>query len=278
MTELRHSEENTFKKPTIRLIHNLARSGGTLISKCIGCMNSVALLSEIHPSAQHAASFNAIKQAQQWLNFDPFYKKHHESTDFVAIIRAIEQHCADQQQTLVIRDWSHIDYLGVPVTSKPTNTPALINSLNKHFDILNVQLVRNPIDIWLSTRRLNLIKNTDITTKEFIQAYLHYLQKTRGSYQLIYENFLADPDKSLKQVCSALKLNFDQEYSQKWHTFAQLTGDLSNSSSLRAKATIKPRTPKSRNADEIREIQSLQSQPAYEKILELVPEFNCYTM
>ena len=33
----------------IRLIHNLQRSGGTIISKCLGAQEGVVLLSEIHP-------------------------------------------------------------------------------------------------------------------------------------------------------------------------------------------------------------------------------------
>ncbi len=35
--------------PVVRLVHHLARSGGTLISRCLGCMSGVLLLSEIHP-------------------------------------------------------------------------------------------------------------------------------------------------------------------------------------------------------------------------------------
>ena len=37
-------------KPIIRIIHNLARSGGTPICKCLGCMSDIVLLSEIEPN------------------------------------------------------------------------------------------------------------------------------------------------------------------------------------------------------------------------------------
>jgi hypothetical protein len=42
---------NSYKKPkpVIRVIHHLACSGGTLISKCISAMPNVYLLSEAHP-------------------------------------------------------------------------------------------------------------------------------------------------------------------------------------------------------------------------------------
>ncbi len=36
-------------KPTIRIIHHFACSGGSLISKCISALPNVYLLSEVHP-------------------------------------------------------------------------------------------------------------------------------------------------------------------------------------------------------------------------------------
>ena len=37
-------------KPKLRIIHHLACSGGTLISKCISALPNVYLLSELHPT------------------------------------------------------------------------------------------------------------------------------------------------------------------------------------------------------------------------------------
>ena|GEM_PF-4627496 len=34
---------------TLRIIHQLARSGGTLLNRCLGCMPGILMLSEIHP-------------------------------------------------------------------------------------------------------------------------------------------------------------------------------------------------------------------------------------
>jgi len=48
----------------IRLYLNMARSGGTLFSKCVGCMDGVMLLSEIHPLG--TALFNPVTQASRW--------------------------------------------------------------------------------------------------------------------------------------------------------------------------------------------------------------------
>ncbi len=267
---------NEQEKPIIRIIHNLARSGGTLLSKCLGSMKTVALLSEIHPKAQKAVSFNAIKQAQKWLNFDPNHPW--QASDFVASIKAIEQHCSQQKISLLLRDWSHIDYLGVPVTTEPDNQAALLNTLKNDFHIQHIQLIRNPIDTWLSTRRLNLIKTAKISSTDFIQAYLNYLDQTSTDFQLLYEDFLIEPDNMLKQACIHLKIKYDPDYKNKWHEFKQLTGDLSNLSSHRNKPIIKPRARKTMEIQEIEEIEALQNHPAFEKTLELIPEFNCYRM
>ena len=39
-------------KPTIRIIHHFACSGGTLISRCLSSMPNVFLLSEVHPHSE----------------------------------------------------------------------------------------------------------------------------------------------------------------------------------------------------------------------------------
>ena len=61
---------------TIRLIHNLPRSGGTIISKCLGAQKDVILLSEIHPDGiliskkmgVPRSSFDPVFQSQTWNN------------------------------------------------------------------------------------------------------------------------------------------------------------------------------------------------------------------
>ena len=61
---------------TIRLIHNLPRSGGTIISKSLGAQKDVVLLSEIHPKGvaiskklgAKSSIFDPIFQSQIWLS------------------------------------------------------------------------------------------------------------------------------------------------------------------------------------------------------------------
>ena len=72
---------STADRPHIRIIHMMARSGGTIIAKCLGVMSGVVMLSEVHPAVatlmhqpnkrnQHALcvlwSFDPLRQADQW--------------------------------------------------------------------------------------------------------------------------------------------------------------------------------------------------------------------
>jgi len=233
---LNHNMEN---KPRLWVLHNMPRSGGTLVSKCLGVMSSTVLLSEIHPGAQHVESFNALNQAQQWYGLVP--ELNWQETEFVDAVIAIQKAATHAKKSLVLRDWSHADYLGPPVTQKPTNSPALMNLLAAHFDIRSIQLVRHPLDTWLSLRRLTLIKKNKIDLSQFLTAYAHYLRNTSADCRLVYEDFLTAPTDQLKRVCESVGLPFDEGYENRWFEFDKITGDTSNSSSLRKKVSINPR-------------------------------------
>jgi hypothetical protein len=69
MTSQTH-ESSSSTRPSIRLWHNLARSGSTMIGRCLGCMKGVCLLSEIHPLG--ARFINPFGQANEWFGlFSP---------------------------------------------------------------------------------------------------------------------------------------------------------------------------------------------------------------
>ena len=62
---------------TIRIIHNLPRSGGTIISKSLGVQKDSVLLSEIHPDGQKVRDAMGVEtnlgdplyQFQNWYDF-----------------------------------------------------------------------------------------------------------------------------------------------------------------------------------------------------------------
>lgn len=223
--------------PVLWVLHNMPRSGGTLLSKCLGSMDSHVLLSEIHPDAQHVLSFNALGQAQQWHNLLP--ELDWQKTPFKDAIKQLQNTAVANKRKLILRDWSHVDYLGPPVTTDPSQRPALLDTLSPYFEIKTIQLVRHPLDTWLSLRRLNLIKKHNIGIEQFLSAYRTYLDMTQANCRLIYEDFLKAPTSQLKKVCAAVGLSYDDGYQERWFDFDKITGDTSNRNSLREVPTIR---------------------------------------
>ncbi|EMI22526.1 hypothetical protein RMSM_00551 [Rhodopirellula maiorica SM1] len=78
-------------------------------------MDSVYLLSEINPLG--VAQFDPVRQAAQWHGFsckeDDLWLLC-EPSAFAQAIRQIQYHANGKQQSLVIRDWSHLDCADQP--------------------------------------------------------------------------------------------------------------------------------------------------------------------
>ncbi|MGI9318498.1 MAG: hypothetical protein ACR2QW_14300, partial [bacterium] len=92
-------------KPTIRILHNMARSGGTLVSKCLGAMDSVRLFSEIHPKANHVEYLNLTAQAHRWYGLATA-KDVAAQYSFNEGLRRIHSACESEGVVTVLRDWA----------------------------------------------------------------------------------------------------------------------------------------------------------------------------
>ena len=133
---------------TLRLIHNLPKTGGTIISKCLGAQKNISLLSEIHPQGQKIRdkmSINSliadpIYQAYKWNNLmtDEEYKNYKDcNKDFKTKIDFIVKKALSVNKILIIRDWSFVDFFGKPFI-EPTYKNTLFETLQKKFEIQNI--------------------------------------------------------------------------------------------------------------------------------------------
>ena len=122
---------------TIRLIHNLPRSGGTIISKCLAAQKDTILLSEIHPNGIEIRKkmgldpidFDPIFQFQIWNNLfekDEYKKISNSDYKFEKKIDLIYEKTESLNKKLVIRDWAFADYFGKPFT-EPKYKNTVIN-------------------------------------------------------------------------------------------------------------------------------------------------------
>ncbi len=113
----------------IRIIHNLPRSGGTIISKTISSQKNIVLLSEIHPEGSKVRKMmrvddelgDPLYQFQTWYKLfseKEYYEIKNSNLNFIEKIKIIYKKTKEQNKILIIRDWSFIDYFGVPFASK----------------------------------------------------------------------------------------------------------------------------------------------------------------
>jgi hypothetical protein len=208
----------------------MARSGGTLISKCLGCMAGVVLLSEIHPLG--TAQFNPLIQAQRWYGLlstqDLIELKARGRVAFVDAIELIRRRAEDCSQRLVIRDWSHLDFTGVPFIARPALRLLTAEALASRYDLQQVCTVRHPLDQWLSLSRLAVVQGR-LGLDAFLAGYRRFAEVAQTIGFERYEDFTLDPCAVLKSLCGSLQLKFDRGFAERWRDYTFVTGDVAGS-------------------------------------------------
>jgi Sulfotransferase family len=252
-------------RPTVRLLHHMARSGGTPISRCLGCMSGVLLLSEIHPLG--TAQFNPLVQAQRWYGLlssqDLAKLRSRSRIGFVEVIELIHRRVVDAGQRLVIRDWSHLDFTGVPFVANPAYRFLTAEALARRFELRQICTVRHPLDQWLSLRGLAVVQGK-LALESYLAGYRRFAEQARQIGFLRYEDFVADPDAVMRELCRRLELRFDRHFADRWSSYAFVTGDVSGG---RGGLEIRP-VP--RRAMELGLLDALEGHPDYRASLELL--------
>ncbi len=223
-------------KHQIRLIHHLPRSGGTLISRCLASMRSVALLSEINPKSQ--SIFHPLDQAQDWYGLvsDAELRafKNDSAFEFVDAIKLICDRCnTSGLGELVLRDWSHIDFIGFPFCADAGFDFGLKKALADDFQsVRSVATVRHPIDQYISMRKLDVLAGA--WDEEAVWRGIHrFATAIQEMKWLRFEDFLSRPNETLEKLCDWLDIPFDITYETRWHDYRNITGDASDAPSNR---------------------------------------------
>ena len=224
------------KRP-IRILSNLARAGGTLISKCVGCMDNIVLLSEIHPLDRKF--HDPLIQAQSWYKLLRPEEVHGKPFDFIDAIRLIEQRCTERGKTLVIRDWAHLDFIGVPFIARPACRLQLTELLAREFPIAQYALARHPVDQWLGTARLAVMRGK-LGLEPFLAGYRRFAEQCVKTGFMRYEDFTRAPEKEMRKLCIHLKLDFDARFIERWPDNRHVTGDMSGTSRGSGLRDIRP--------------------------------------
>lgn len=220
---------------TIRLIHNLPRSGGTIVSKCLGAQKDVILLSEIHPEGiligkkmgVRSSIFDPIFQSQVWHNLfkkDEYEKISNSDIKFEEKIDLILDKTELINKKLIIRDWAFVDFFGKPFI-EPSYKNSLFEVLNKKYKILNLYIMRHPLKLYASCYNNLGFFRRDYNYDFYIKGYKNYFLESSKNNIFIFENFILNPEKSLKSMCSSLEIDYDKNYLNKIKD-VNLTGDV----------------------------------------------------
>ncbi len=222
------------EKQKLRMIHNMARSGSTLICKCLGCMEGVVLLSELHPRVWN--TFNPLKQAEEWFGLltpDELAEQLKQgAVNYAAAITLIEQRSRARGKTLVLRDWAHLDYTGFPYVTTPGYSPLLYTELAASFDIIRISTTRDPVTQWQSLIKLTPLQEPlqsgAFGLEQFLAGYRKYAELCVETGFIRYEDFLRKPDLAMRRLCEHLQIKFDPGFIKKWHSYKTITGDIAN--------------------------------------------------
>ncbi|MBK7403751.1 MAG: hypothetical protein IPJ41_03725 [Phycisphaerales bacterium] len=215
---------------------NLARSGGTLLSRCLGCMDGVMLLSEVHPLGVRV--IDPGEQAARWHKLLTSAELRHWAAGrlrYDALIETLDARAQARGKTLLLRDWSHLDFLGVPFTepSFESRSSLLLAGLRP----TRFATVRHPMDQWLSQQRLDVLRDR-VELAVYLRGCRAFAELAASVGFAKYEDFTLEPDGVLRRLCEGLGVPFDPAWWENFQRYDRVTGDAETTA--RAVGPIRP--------------------------------------
>lgn len=210
-----------------------ARSGGTVLNQCLGCLPNVLILSEVNPlgggSGKGNVSYQSVKeQAKNWYNIEL------KSDYFVDNILELETICADSGRSLIVRDWTFVNF--TPFINNNWNPPNKLLTLEQLLgksELISFAFVRDSIDVWISRGTPDV--------KLFFDQYLRYVNELINNNIKFfkYERFCLNPQTSVYEICKFTGLEYSESFIN-YSQFPQVNGDVQVSSRGQRQGKIKP--------------------------------------
>lgn len=201
----------------LRLLHQLARSGGTLVNRLL-LAQGVAVLSEVHPLGW--ANLDPLAQARDWFGLigeDDLQGQ--DALPYADAIALIARRAGRRRHPLLIRDWSHLDFMPLGMGLKPEQCSMQADMLADRFDLLRVATVRHPLDQWLSLAAMLAAEGRPPRQAE-LEAWLDgmagFAAMAAATGFVRYEDIAADPAAGVDELCRKLDLPFDAARLEGW--------------------------------------------------------------
>jgi hypothetical protein len=203
---------------TLPVLKALGGCGSTLLTRLLGAIPGTFVLSEVNPRSAHLYSYrlNPLTQVRDWrpdasaelTGFDP--AELGDRRRFGVFIQVLHGLLSQRAETLVVRDYSYVDYIGTPYFDPAPKNSSLRAALDHHFELSEVLLVRHPVDQLASLLRHSAVTNV-IDPSHFLEAYESFLADHPVSMILKYEDIVCNPLVALRRLCSHWNLHFTED-------------------------------------------------------------------
>ncbi|MDT8853510.1 sulfotransferase [Paracoccaceae bacterium Fryx2] len=200
----------------VRLLLHQACTGGSLIAKCLAAMPGTTLLSEMDPlSENHLQISQVAMYAPTDLIKQLRYSRHPADPElyveiFLAGLAVLQDRLDRQGRRLVIRCHPHSQFF---TAIDPASRPGVTEMIARQHPVRAALTVRHPLDSWLSLNNNQWVQFTPPTLEEYARRYLAFLdavatQEGGNPPPIRYEDFVADPEGVLQDLCALLDLPF----------------------------------------------------------------------
>lgn len=221
--------------PVLRTLHHFACSGGTVISKHLAAMPNTRLLSEVDPlSPLTMPGFKPSDLASLYREAGRPASDAVVEELFSASLASLSAQTRARGERLILRDHCHSYFCNGAHVATRTSMRDL---LRPRYTLKSAVTVRHPLDSYLSLINNGWLQFTPDTLEEYAIRYMAFLDHYADWPLLKYEDFVADPDAMIGQLCTHLALPYVPEAAQLAGAI-QLTGDSGRSG---AKVTPRPR-------------------------------------
>ena len=209
--------EQQLRRPPepLRLVHHLACTGGTAISRCIAAMANVQLLSGMDPLSAQSSKTQQLALATADRALALRGSNRGVSQDLVVSLfqselRLIFGDALRQGQRLVIRDNAQAHYCG---PADPAQRPSLRAMLPTGMPVRAIVVVRNPLDSFLALRAKDGREFDPQDFDNYCRRCLAFIDSHDGTTIVRYEDFVDKPEECIRVVCEILELPFAEGFS-----------------------------------------------------------------
>jgi hypothetical protein len=209
----------------LAVYYSFARSGGTLLNRCLGCINGNLVLSEVNP---HGAVVPIDVQASDWMKLiDEPHLKTFKQLSYGEKIKRLNDIAHTKGSHLVVRDWDTINFLdGVDGFHSRASGVLEQRLYLSHvgFQCREIVFVRKAASVYESLAR-TIPQCKTMPVKEFGERYLQYACAVAQLPVFHFEDFCLQPVVLMHQICDVLQVNYSPRFINEFVEFQNCTGD-----------------------------------------------------